>query len=120
MVTYLEPASEGVEVQPQELHVEGRSVANATVTLHAPPETGYYRRFLVEHRYLAVLPRPMIQGLYEVHPWAPIIAIDALIAVPFYLVGVALVGSGRIRRRSRSRDLPTITRVRRAVRSLYR
>ena len=120
VVTYLEPASEGVEVQPQELYVERRSVANATVTLHAPPETGYYRRFVVEHRYLAVLPRPMIQGLYEVHPWAPIIAIDALIAVPFYLVGVALVGSGRIRRRSRSRDLPTITRVRRAVRSLYR
>jgi signal peptidase len=120
VVTYLEPASEGVEVQPQELYVERRSVANATVTLHAPPETGYYRRFVVEHRYLAVLPRPVIQGLYEVHPWAPIIAIDALIAVPFYLLGVALVGSGRIRRRSRSRDLPTIARVRRAVRRLYR
>ena len=120
MVTYLEPASEGVEVQPQELYVEGRSVANATVTLHAPPETGYYRRFVVEHHYLAVLPRPVTQGLYEVHPWAPIIAIDAPIAVPFYLVGVTLAGSGRIRRRSRSRDFPMITRVRRAVRRLYR
>ena len=120
VVTYLEPASEGIEVQPQELYVERRSVANATVTLHAPPETGYYRRFVVEHRYLAVLPRPVIRGLYEVHPWAPIVAIDALLAVPFSLVGMALVGSGRIRRRSRSRDLTTITRVRRAVRSLYR
>ncbi|MFC6875174.1 hypothetical protein [Halobellus marinus] len=120
VVTYLEPASEGVEVQPRELYVEGQSVANATVTLHAPPETGYYRRFVTEHRYLAVLPLPLIRGLYEFHPWAPIVVIDTLIAVPFYLVGVALVGKGRIRRRSRDRDVSTATRVRRAVRGLYR
>ena len=119
VVTYLEPASEGVEVQPQELYVEGRSVANATVTLHAPPETGYYRRFVVEHRYLAVLPRPVIQGLYEVHPWAPIIAIDALIGIPFYLVGVTVIGSGRVRRRSRDRELSALVRFRRIIRSLY-
>lgn len=120
VVTYLEPASEGVEVHPRELYVEGQSVANATVTLHAPPETGYYRRFVVEHRYLAVLSQPVIRGLYEFHPWAPIIAIDALIAVPFYLVGMALVGRGRIRRRSRNRDVPAVTRIRRVLRGLYR
>ncbi|WP_313686790.1 hypothetical protein [Halobellus marinus] len=40
--------------------------------------------------------------------------------MPFYLVGVALVGKGRIRRRSRDRDVSTATRVRRAVRGLYR
>nr|WP_311172426.1 signal peptidase I [Halobellus sp. ZY16] len=120
VVTYLEPASEGVEVQPRELYVEGRSVANATVTLHAPPETGHYRRFVTEHRYLAVLPHPLIRGLYELHPWAPIVVIDTLIAVPFYLVGVALVGKGRIRRRSRGRDVSTFTRIRRVVQGLYR
>ena len=120
VVTYLEPASEGVEVGPQELYVEGRSVANATVTLHAPPETGYYRRFVTEHRYLAVLPQPVIRGLYAIHPWAPIVAIDALVGIPFYLVGVSLVGDGRIRRRSRNRDVSTLARLRRAARELYR
>jgi signal peptidase len=120
VVTYLEPASEGVEVRPHELYVEGRSVANATVTLHAPPETGYYRRFVTEHRYLAVLPQPVIRGLYAIHPWAPIVAIDALVGIPFYLVGVSLVGDGRIRPRSRNRDVSTVTRLRRAARDLYR
>ena len=120
VVTYLEPASEGVAVHPGELYVEGRSVANATVTLHAPPETGYYRRFVTEHRYLAVLPQPVIRGLYAVHPWAPIVAIDALVGIPFYLGGVSLVGEGRLRPRSRTRDVSTFARLRRAARELYR
>ena len=118
VVTYLEPASEGVEVQPRGLSVAGGSVANATVTLHAPPETGYYRRFVTEHRYLAVLPDPVIRGLYEIHPWAPIVAIDAVIAVPYYLLGARLVGSGPVRLR-RLRDKPLAVRLRRAVRQLY-
>lgn len=118
VVTYLEPASEGVEVQPRELSVAGGSVANATVTLHAPPETGYYRRFVTEHRYLAVLPEPVIRGLYEIHPWAPIVAIDVVIAVPYYLLGARLVGSGPVRLR-RLRDKPLAVRLRRAVRQLY-
>jgi len=116
IVTYLEPASEGLDVGPQELYVEGRSVMNATVTLHAPPETGYYRRFVVEHRYLAVLPQPVIRGLYQIHPWAPIVSINALITVPFYIVGTALVGDGRIRDRSRESGLSIPSRIRRLLR----
>jgi signal peptidase len=118
VVTYLEPASAGVEVRPRELSVAGGGVANATVTLHAPSETGYYRRFVTEHRYLAVLPDPVIRGLYEIHPWAPIVAIDAVIAVPYYLLGARLVGSGPVRLR-RLRDKPLAVRLRRAVRQLY-
>jgi signal peptidase len=67
-----------------------------------------------------VLPHPVIRELYEFHPWAPIIAIDALIAVPFYLVGMVLVGKGHIRRRSRNRGISAVMHVRRGVRSLYR
>ena len=116
VVTYLEPASEGVDVDPREFYVEGNSVANATVTLHAPPQTGYYRRFVVEHRYLAVLPQPVIRGLYRVHPWAPIVSIDALIAVPFYLVGITLAGGGRIRNQSRDSRRSIPDRIRRLLR----
>ena len=119
VVSYLEPASEGVDVQPHESRVRPRSVSNATVTLQAPPETGYYREFVVEHRYLALLPTPVIRGLYAMHPWLPIVAIDAMIGVPFYLLGVRLVGTGRIRTRNRSDSIPLITRLRRLVNGLY-
>lgn len=120
VIAYIEPASEGVEVEPQEVRVGGRSVTNATVTLHAPPETGYYRRFIVEHRYLALLPQPVIHGLYQIHPWAPIVAIDALIGVPFYLIGITLVGTGPVRQRTSSRDTSTAVRLTRLVRNIYR
>jgi signal peptidase len=118
-VSYLEPASDGVEVRPREVSTGPRAVTNATVTLHAPPETGYYRRFVVEHRYLDVLPRPVLQSLYGVHPWAPIIIIDALIGILFYSLGIVLVGTGRVRNRSRTSALSLATRLRRIVRKLY-
>jgi signal peptidase len=39
--------------------------------------------------------------MYRIHPWLPIVVIDLLLAVPFYVVGMALVGTGRVRRRTR-------------------
>ena len=113
---YLEPASEGVEVRPREHYVAGRDVVNATVTLHAPPRTGYYRRYVVEHRYLAVLPEGVTDSLYAAHPWMPIVVIDALLAVPFYLVGVRLLGTARVKPRRRGRGVPLSTRLKRLVR----
>ncbi|MFC6941173.1 S26 family signal peptidase [Salinirubellus sp. GCM10025818] len=103
VIAYLEPASEGIEVDPGQARLARGERVNATVTLHAPPETGYYRRFLVEHRYLALLPPSVIDSLYRLHPWAPIAAIDALLGGGFYLLGRALVGGGRVRTRRRSR-----------------
>jgi signal peptidase len=101
VVTYLEPASEGVAVGPRETRLGPRETATATVTLRAPPETGAYRRYVAEHRYLAVLPPSVLDALYRLHPWAPVVAIDALLGVPFYLVAVRLAGRGRVRRRTR-------------------
>jgi signal peptidase len=103
IVTYLEPGSDGVAVSPEQLRVGPNSVRNATLTLSAPPETGAYRRYVVEHRYLAILPPSTIRTLYGVHPWLPVAAIDALIAVPFYLIGTRLIGTGRVRTRSREK-----------------
>jgi len=61
----------------------------------------------------------VIQTLYAVHPWAPIVVIDAMIGLPFYLLGVRLVGTGRIRDRSREPMYGFLTRVRRLVGRLY-
>lgn len=118
--SYIEPASEGVAVEPATVSVPPRAAERVTVRLDAPVETGYYRRYVTEHRYLAVLPSPVIRGLHVIHPWLPIVAVDATIGIPFYLLGRMLVGTGRLRLRTRSRELPLTTRLRRLVRSLYR
>jgi signal peptidase len=101
VVSFLETDGEGVAVEPDEVRVGPRSVENATVTLSAPPETGYYRLFVVEHRYLALLPQEHIRALYAVHPWLPLVAIDGLLGGGFYALGMALVGTGRVRDRTR-------------------
>jgi signal peptidase len=114
-----EPRTEGIVANPSELRVGGRELAEAEVTVTAPAEAGRINRVLVEHRYLAIIPEPAVYALYRVDPLAPVVVIDALIGIPFYLLGIRLVGTGRIRSRSRGRDLPAFTRVRRTVRNLF-
>jgi len=104
IVSYFEGDAERVSVEPTELRVPARESVNATLTLSAPPETGYYRQYLVEHRYLAILPQPTIRSLYEIHPWLPIAVIDGLLGGGFYVLGISFAGTGRIR--SRSRESP--------------
>lgn len=111
VVSYFEPESEGVTVDPERVTIQGQATVNATMTLSAPPDPGYYRFFLTEHRYLQLLPLSVIETLYQVHPWAPVLAIDALLGVPVYLLSVQLLGSGRVR--SRSREKPS--RIRRVL-----
>jgi len=101
VVAYVQPASDGVAVSPERVRVPGRGQAAVDLTLSAPEETGYYRRFLSEHRYLAVLPTPVIDSLYAVHPWLPIVVIDALLAGGVALLGMGLLGGRRVRVRGR-------------------
>lgn len=100
-IVILEPGTEGVAIEPGQTAVPPRSSVNATLTLTAPPENGYYRLYLNQHRYLALLPRSTILALHDVHPWLPLIAIDAILGGGFYLGALGLVGTGRIRSRSR-------------------
>jgi signal peptidase len=102
MVSYLGADDSNIAVEPSRVVVPPRSQANATVTLTAPEEPGSYRRYVTTHRYLAILPTPVISWLHGVHPWLPVIVIDAMLAGAFYGGGIALVGRGRIRSRSRS------------------
>ncbi|MFB6085079.1 MAG: signal peptidase I [Halorientalis sp.] len=104
VVVYFEAGTDGVGVAPTEMRVPARSSVNATLTLSAPPRTGYYREYLIQHRYLAILPASTIRALYEVHPWLPLVVIDGLLGGAFYVAGIALAGTGRIR--SRGRDTP--------------
>lgn len=113
VVVVLEPASDGLSVSPQQLYVRGGETKNATVTVTAPDETGYAPQYLREHRYIAVLPTPAIVWLYRLHPWIPILVIDALLAGGFVLLGLAWLGGGQLRVRSRTANLSTIERIQR-------
>ncbi|MFB6135000.1 MAG: S26 family signal peptidase [Halanaeroarchaeum sp.] len=101
---YVVPASEGVAVEPTHQYVPGRATRSTSVTLQAPAETGYYRRFVTEHRYLALLPSGVIDSLYRLHPWAPLIALDALLAGGIAGLGRALLRGRRVRVRTRDRS----------------
>lgn len=98
---YVRPASDGVATSPEHVFVPGRGSAQVSVELSAPPTTGYYRRFIVEHRYLAILPEPLLRSLSSIHPWLPIVTIDALLGVTIYGFGAALIDGSTIRTRQR-------------------
>lgn len=98
---YLEAGSDDIAVDPSRQYVGGQGTGTAAVTVTAPEETGYYRHYLVEHRYLAVLPAPVIDWLYRVHPWAPILAIDAVLAGAILVLGLGALGGQRVRLRRR-------------------
>lgn len=116
---YLRPASPEVEVGSERIDVAGRDDATTDVTLTAPDDTGYYRLFVEEHRYLAVLPPTVIDELYGMHPWLPLVVINGLLGGSLIAVGLLLIrGEGRrIRWRNRDRQTPL---HRRLLRELYR
>ncbi|WP_161991519.1 hypothetical protein [Natronorubrum aibiense] len=72
-------------------------------TLEAPETTGHYERSIDERRYLHVLPRSVIAGLYDVHPWLPFGVITASINDSAYALGRALTAEDLRERRKRIR-----------------
>lgn len=100
-VVVIESNNERVSVDPTTATVPGGEFINATVTITTPPETGFYQYTVTEHRYLAMLPAPLIVSLYEVHPWLPLVVVDVIVGVPVYLFTTLLLGNGRVRARHR-------------------
>lgn len=97
IVAYVDPASTGVATPQNGVVVEPGERETVPITLSVPPSTGYYPRYVVEHRYLAILPRAWIHQLYLVHPLLPVVVIDALVLTAFLLVAIPLLGGGSIR-----------------------
>ncbi len=115
---YFEPGSDEIAVSERHVAVGGQAEQSVEVTRTAPDETGFYRLFLEERRYLAVLPEPVITGLYQVHPLVPLVVINAMLGGSMFLLSYALIGSGRVRNRKRER--PSNWSVRSLLSKLYR
>ena len=103
VVSFVESGSHGVEIHDEyrENYLGANESVNATMTFTAPQELGYYPMYVVEHRYFAVLPPPVLRGLYEIHPWAPLAVINALVAGTFVVFSAVLVGTQPVRTRTR-------------------
>jgi signal peptidase len=100
---FYSPASSNVDVEPESMRMDRGEQRNVTVTLQAPPETGYYPQYVTEHRYFAVLPYGPVAWLYGVHPWLPTIVTSTVMGGAFLAVGLLVVGTSPIRTRERSR-----------------
>jgi signal peptidase len=94
-------ASDGAVLRPTAFRLGPGERAEATLSLTAPEETGYYRRFVTEHWYPGILPHGTLRALYRVHPWVPVVVIDLLVGTGFGGAAMGLVGLGRQRIRSR-------------------
>lgn len=107
-VTVLEPASDGVTIEPREHYLTYGESSEATLSLSAPAETGYYVRSVAEYRYFAVLPPSVILALHAIHPWLVMGAVTGTIVAAFVVPLVLVVGlNGKIRTRERKRDSPS-------------
>lgn len=102
-VTYLSTTSEDVEIPRNEIYLGPRGTAAVDLTVTAPETTGFYRQYVTEHRYLAVLPRPVIGWLYDLHPWLPGLVINGVLAGTIYAIGRVLLPTGKARLRQQQR-----------------
>ncbi|MFD1569949.1 signal peptidase I [Halorubrum laminariae] len=115
-IALVEPASTGVDVSDSALVAARGETASATVTIHAPNETGAYVRSVGEWQYVRFLPASVILALHAIHPFVAVAAIDAVIVVVVTAVYVLAVGLEPFRFRDRDRDIGLADRVRRRIR----
>lgn len=116
VVAVVEPRTDGVRVDETSQYIGPSSSHDFSIALEAPDETGTYVETIHEYRYLAFLPTDLILALHALHPWAPIVAINALVTGSFAVVSIGLIGLDPIRIRRDSRDIPLKTRLRRYFR----
>ena len=118
VVVFLEAASSGVTVNEPRIYVPRRTTRETSITMQAPDQTGSYLRFVREYRYLVLLPPSLIASLHAIHPIVAIAAINFVVGGVLVAVSVGTVGTGRLRLRSRNRELEIGDSIRRMLPSI--
>jgi signal peptidase len=103
----------------ERVYLGPQSNATVNVSITAPAEPGEYEVTVERQQYLAVLPGAVLSGLSNAGHWLAVAVVDFLLAGIVGLLGVALVGAGRVRLRP-ERSLPFEVGTVRWMRSLYR
>jgi len=86
MIVFVEGGN-GVWVDRHEVTLDRGETTNISATLAVPDSTGHHRFYVAEHWYIPVLPESVTRALYTQHPWLPVLVIDAVVAVPYYIFG---------------------------------
>ncbi len=103
VTTVVEPGSEGLTVNGGDETLQHGESVNATVSITAPDETGYYLRSFAAFQYFTVLPPRVILVLHAIHPWVAMTAVTGTIVGLCTLPFALLLGGGKIRTRTRRR-----------------
>jgi signal peptidase len=119
MTAVLSTESPNAGLARERVSLGPRTSRTVNVSITAPAEPGNYEVTVARHQYLGVLPAGLLAGLAAAHPWLGVVAVDLLLAVVVGGFGLAVLGRGRVRFRSR-RPVPPDVSVRRRLRSLYR
>jgi signal peptidase len=93
MTVFLE-GGEDVTLGQQQVELDRGGVVNISATVSVPPSVGYHRFYVTEYWYLPILPTQLLAALHDVHPWAPIVVIDAVITIPYYMIGRYFLSRG--------------------------
>ena len=104
----VEPASDGVEVADRRISLARGESHEQLLRTSAPDEIGLVQRSVTEYRYFAVLPTSVIDTLHEIHPAAGLLAVNLVIGGVVVVAGIAIVGTGSLRVRNRSRERGTL------------
>lgn len=115
-VAVIDPASTGVDIDNRVLAVSRGETATATATIHAPDETGAYIRSVSERQYVQLLPTSVILSLHNVHPYAAIAGINAVIVLVVTPIYIVAVGLQPFRFRSTDRNVTMTDKLRRKIR----
>lgn len=94
----------GVDVTPKQVELQRGETANISATAQTPSSIGYHQFFVVEQYYLPLLPADVLIELYQIHPWLPIIIIDLIVAIPYYVISRYMLPEKKGRTRLRSRE----------------
>jgi len=106
VVSYLETETEDIAIDRSTVTIAGNGKERISIRIDAPDETGQQRAYVTEHRYLHVLPRPVLHWLYTIHPWLPILVIDLLAGGLVYGTGRLLQPRDRVRTRRTTAKRP--------------
>lgn len=115
---FLRPEGSGIDTNLSVVHLTRGETQNISVAIMPGSDGVGAQRQLSESRYPTILPTSTLLSLHRIHPWLAALGVNLVLGGAFYLVGRKLIATGTQRDRSRGREIPAFTRLRRMVRNL--